>query len=310
MRGHATINGKKQSRYLLLSIAVAFSTFLPLTSKAASPLSCDNEPPPSRDLVTLPPQFESAVKVPASALTTFSSNDVREFMVAAASRKASLLILMREGRPTPIARISAAAPKQARRLEWFQPATATPLSAAELKLTVLENLYAFLLRQDPRDVFSIEDVRAAGPQRTHGRLTHSATLQRIAGMRACAVSELHGLQPEAHVIPWTTARLQSLPSSGAHGLSVSVRVRNSVGERLSTGHLTFGRGDHLACAAEVKADGVGRCTLFDPHGHDLHDHEHRGNTYVTFSGVVSNDRIVLPTTMVYGAGSRDRDSHR
>jgi len=102
---------------------------------------------------------------------------------------------------------------------------------------------------------------------------------------------------------WQVATIEPPPSRNAHGLEVVARVRGARGQPMA-GHLSFSRGDHLACGAAVQKNGSGECTLFDEHGHELHDHEHQAPTVVMFSGIVGTDHIVLPTTQVYGKGVR------
>src|SRR5687767_8109920 len=115
-------------------------------------------------------------------------------------------------------------------------------------------------------------------------------------MRACAVDAGRQRDPKLQFQGWRIARIPPLPSRGQHGLDVAARVRDEAGKPLS-GHLTFGRGEHLACVATL-SNGLGKCTLFDSHGHALHHEDRRGSTYVTFSGSVAPDEIVPPTTMV------------
>lgn len=251
-----------------------------------------------------PGAAQQAARVPASALTTFASHEVRELRTVDPSGAATILVVLQNGAPTPLVSIRLEAKSAERAIAVYQPLAAD--LRVEARLAAAEHLYAFLMRQDPQERFRIVGAKAgSGQQRS---LSHAAALTLARDMRGCAAQELAGKRPDVKIVPWLAATLAPLPSQGEHGLQVQARVRDPQGQPL-TGQLTFGRGGHLACAATLSPAGQGSCTLFDSHGHDLHDDEHAAPTTVTYSGIVTPGRIVLPMTAVYGGASKRAPGH-
>lgn len=244
---------------------------------------------------------QQAARVPASALTTFPGHEVRELRTEKPSGTATILVLLQNGAPTPLVSLRREAKSADRAIALYRSPTADLQD--EARLAAAEHLYAFLMRQDPQERFRIAGGKAGSAQQR--TLSHAAALTLARDIRRCAAQELAGKRPSVKIVPWLAATIAPLPSQGAHGLKVQARVRDPQGQPL-TGQLTFGRGGHLACAATVSPAGQGACTLFDSHGHDLHDDEHAAPTTVTYSGIVTPGRIVLPTTAVYGGASKRR----
>lgn len=248
-----------------------------------------------------PGAAQQAARVPASALTTFPGHEVRELRTEEPSGAATMLVLLQNGAPTPLVAIRREAKSAERAIALYQSPAAD--LQEEARLAVAEHLYAFLMRQDPQERFRIAGAKAGSAQQRS--LSHAAALTWARDMRGCAAQELARKRPDVKIVPWLAVTIAPLPSLGEHGLKVQARVRDAQGQPL-TGQLTFGRGGHLACAATLSANGQGSCTLFDSHGHDLHDDENAAPTTVTYSGIVAPGRIVLPTTAVYGGASKRR----
>lgn len=169
------------------------------------------------------------------------------------------------------------------------------------RLRILELLYSFVLRQDPSRKYRFS-IGGASRVQTHGEV-----LEAIAKRRACSVAQLRALGSAARPIDWELPAIVHIVSTPGDR-RVMARVLDSSGRPLANAPVTFARGEHLACGARTAADGIARCDLFDPHGHEVDEaHEPREATVVSFGGVVRPDRIVLPTTRLHSPG-RPRSS--
>lgn len=294
--------------------------FAPLAALAVLP-ACALAPPafaqPCASLesgsttATVPvPTLEQARRVPVTALFSDRTLEVRENTRTDGDVTTSLLIATRQGRSDVLASITKIGTTRPRRVSWYPPTGADRAFNARSTLDAMEHLYALLIRQDPRDRFIVGEARTTAGASSTG-VSHASALSYVAALRNCAVHA--AVQAGAPAMMWQVAAITPRPSRGAHGLVVSALVRDDARNTLP-GQLTFGRGDHLGCYADVRKDGVGSCTLFDAHGHELHGDENEGATIVTYSGIVEPDRIVPPTTFVFndsnaGARPRSRAGH-
>jgi hypothetical protein len=247
----------------------------------------------------LVPSTQTALRVPPSALFTSSALDIRE--ARSADSQTTWLLWSQAERLQPVARIEAAKRKGDYDLQWYQPAAQPALLAAQLNVGSMEHLFSWLLKQDPQHRFALTLTKKNSTRSAW--LTHANALAAVAAMRSCLAAELQALAPGIVILPWQVATIAPLPSRNAHSLDVHARVHNGSGQTVS-GHLSFARGSHLACGTEIQHDGSGHCTLFDDHGHEVHDHDHHARTVIMYSGMVAKDRILLPTTHVYGPVGR------
>jgi hypothetical protein len=260
---------------------------------------CDAIPVTQR-LVSIPPAPAAAsVNIPASALFTSASAAMRE--ARSADARTTWLLGPHNQSLLPLADIEKAARKGAYQVRWYRPVEGAEAATVRLSLDTMEHVYALLLKQNPQHHFEFPAGKKTKAKTTW--LSHSQALARVASMRSCLATELQALQPDITIKPWQVATIDPQPLRGAHGLEVAAEVRDARGQPIA-GHLSFSRGSHLGCGATVQKNGAGQCTLFDEHGHELHDHEHHARTVVMFSGSVAADRIILPTTQVYGEGVR------
>lgn len=280
-----------------LAVLLAVATACKSLPALATP--CERMPPfTSNATVTLPSTAET-VRVPSTALVTMATDEVREGTIRVGNTSTAMLLLRRGETTAALAAVSTTAAPHPRRVQLFDRSGLGEADAL-VRLTTLEHLYAFLLRQDPLERYIFGPGSA--PRATLGEraMSHGATLARVAAARECVARAVADRHPEVPIKPWKTARIEVRASPAMPQLQVSARVMDEAGRPLA-GHLTFGRGHHLACSAPLDRAGVGVCTLFDSHGHELHDHDMRGPTFVTFSGSVLADRVVLPMTAVYSA---------
>jgi hypothetical protein len=261
---------------------------------AERPVDCTRLPLAFPAPVVPPGAVEKASPVPGTALRTFATHDVREVQASDSKGTDTLLILMQQGTPAPLLSIGREPGASTRRIAVYAPAASLPVE--EVRLSTAESLYALVMRQSPHERFEFADTRAR-PAFARG-MTQASALAVSHDMRTCAAKALLQKRADVKITPWRTAIVKPLPSRGNHRLMVSARVQDAQGKPL-TGQVTFGRGGHLACAAPLGPNGQGSCTLFDSHGHELHDNEHKAPTTVTFSGAVSATHIVLPTTKSY-----------
>lgn len=295
-----TSKGARRNQVLLYLAGILSGVGGSVAAASAQPV-CARLPPAVATPAVQPGAARQAARVPASALTTFSGHDVRELRTEEPPGAATILILLQNGAPAPLLSIRREGRSAERAIALHQPAAAD--WRQEARLAAAEHLYAFLMRQDPQERFRIVGGKpGSAQQRT---LSHAAALTLARDMRGCAAQELARKRPDVKIVPWLAPTIAPLPSEGEHGLKVQARVRDGQGKPL-TGQLTFGRGGHLACAATLSAAGHGSCTLFDSHGHDLHDDEHAAPTTATYSGSVTPGRIVLPMTAIYGGASQRR----
>ena len=288
---------------LLASFAVFFSC-APVGSAVAQ--SCSTLHTHATAMAPTAPTLVHAKQAPATTLFTDRSLDVREVVRTEKRSTTSFLVATQQGQSAVIATVGGMDRNGLRHARWYLPPDSVLQPGGDLVLSTMEHLYAFLFRQDPKDRFILGEVPAKAPVSVSSGISHGAALARVAALRNCAALALEAKGPSVPM--WQIAEILLLPSKGADGLLVSAQVRDSAKKPIP-GQLTFGRGDHLACYADTGEGGVGACTLFDAHGHDVHEKED-AETTVTFSGLVEPGRIVPPTTSVFGRSKAGKKAGR
>jgi hypothetical protein len=242
--------------------------------------------------------IEGGVRVPRSALFTFPTADIREAEQTSGDVKRTQLTLHAGGQaPWLLASVTARTGRVS--IVWQSPAQRA--DADRIRLSGIEALYAFLLRQIPLAEFEITAGQAAEPRPA---LTHGAALAMVASWRACAVSELVASGHRARPVAWEQVSIQLQRPVPESPRRVGAVIRSANGRPVAGAPATFMRGDHLACEARTGVDGAASCELFDAHGHEDHDEDGPAPTIITFGGVVTAERILLPVTAVSGTNAR------
>lgn len=240
------------------------------------------------------PKLGGAARVSGSSLFSFPAQEVREAEQRASGQRHIELTLHPSGRPGTLI-LQASVPPTGRivaRITLHPPATGA--EGGKTLVTVFEALYAFLLRQDP---LSRYEVTSQGEPRLEVAGSHGRVLATVARWRACAVNALRPAGRTAKVAEWETPSLAIQGTGDRTNKKVAARVRTSGGRPVVGAPVAFARGEHMACATHTSPDGVAMCELFDVHGHD--DHESRlAPTIVTFGGVVTPGKVLLPSTLV------------
>lgn len=278
----------------------AFAALIGWNPAAAAAPACASFPPSDRQVNVSEAQFAKAARVSGSALASESRLGTREATAIKHGTSGTLLFAIDKGRGIPIALIGDPARGRPRPIEWYLPpprsgSTAATTADPAAILDAIGHVYAFVMRQDPQDRFVIGSTGT--PQPRAGAVAHDRVLASLAAMHACVAARLQGSDPAPKIKPWRLVTIHPRPSRGAHGLEVSARVFDKAGKP-APGSLTFARGAHLSCAAQIQDNGEARCTLFDFHGHELHDDEHRERTVRTYSGFIGPDQILLPSTRI------------
>ena len=191
---------------------------------------------------------------------------------------------------------------------WFATSGASSVRAAELELAVLERLYAHVLEQDPAASFELRrvlqgaaDPARARPERLAGP-TQGDVLQAIALARQRAASDLAARGSPLKPVSWSVVSIDAAARAATQAPDperVRVRVHDEKGQPIAGVTLTASRGADSICTARSDAEGWASCKLVDAHEHPPGaDEEDAGAPIVvTFPGVVSRERILLPTTL-------------
>lgn len=286
-------------RYCFL-LPLLGAVFITCGTVLAKSVPCDRSSMPVAQPSVSPPALEATRKAPLSALLSIRGTEIRETSVSTGGKTEATVFAALPSRLVALVTVSSRTGSNVRQVHRHALPAEDAVAGAELRLTSFEALYALLMRQDPLSKFQMGDGVSAGP--SPRPVAHAEALRRVATLRGCAAEEVRPHVSSRIIKPWRIASIRPLPARGQHGLSVSVRVQDESGKPL-TGQVTFGRGVHLSCGATLSQRGEGTCTLFDSHGHDLHAHDRHGNNVATYSGIVTEEQIVLPTTVVFGGGA-------
>jgi hypothetical protein len=180
---------------------------------------------------------------------------------------------------------------------WHSKGVATA-DAARLDVAALEHLYAVVLRQEADQRF---DLGVFGPRPAIRGVSQSSVLEAIARQRMCAATQLSRQQADLAPTPWHPVSMRALRAKRAGDKYVAVAVRDTNGQPIASGSITFARGAHLMCSSQTDAKGNAACTLWYSHPPDGDsDEDSRAPTIATFAGIVTPSRVTLPTTLVFG----------
>jgi hypothetical protein len=169
--------------------------------------------------------------------------------------------------------------------------TPTQEVKALLELTALEHLYVLIREREPAaGSFSFGTARESTSQWD--------VLRSVAVARECAAARLGGWVRSGGIKLWRTVNLQEsnacAPRCAREHDTVAARAENDRGP-IAGAAITFLRAPHMTCTAVTDGAGHASCTLWDAHGHD-ESHEDEGESVVvTFSGVIGQESIDLPT---------------
>lgn len=230
--------------------------------------------------------------VPASTLYTFKAHAARESDPRRPG-KLRALVLQPAGRALALA--ATIEPRAGiEEIIWFPPSEADAAEVAALRVSSLEQLYGFVLRQSPlanyRFVSGIA-VKSAAP------MPHEAVLREIAKLRECAVDGLSMRDARNAPMRWGIARISRVRTRTGDAKLVGARVRDSAGSPVAQAQLSFVYGEHLGCSAQTGTDGVGSCRLYDAHGHADHEEVDASHPLVvTFGGLATPGLLLLPST--------------
>ena len=169
-----------------------------------------------------------------------------------------------------------------------------PSTAGEVE--VLEQLYAFLVRQEPEARYSLAPTalrRSETCDTTRQGLTHNQVLTALIAQRERAVAF-----DRPRPVPWRAVALS--PVSPRNGDADEVAVRVTLADApLAGASVFFNRAPHSSCAARVAPDGVAACRLVDQHGDEAdHDDAEHVPVVVTFPGEVRFERVLPPITFL------------
>jgi hypothetical protein len=241
------------------------------------------------------PSLQGGVRIPASALLTFRTDEVRMAERRTDRERAIELTLHEDQRPPVLlARVRVPAGTDGPVHIAWSPGAGNAAAASQASLTGLEVLYGFLVGQDPLRQYRLQ---VAGTDRASKPQSHGAALQTLARWRGCVLAQLRASNPDFRAADWETVSLRLRPAP-ASGLRIAAQVRRTDGSPVVNAPVAFMRGSHLACDSRTTRDGTTACELFDVHGHAHHDDEVGEPVTVTFAGVVQADRVLLPTTLV------------
>ena len=232
----------------------------------------------------------------ASALFTKGTGEVRSQVSTDANGAVVLFVHGAAGQEIrPLATVSHASTRDRARISiaWFERTR-----DAELDLAGLEHLYEYVLQQDPAALYEfvrfslgkVDRPSRAGPMQGDVLKTIAAARERAAGALAASGSGLK-------LVAWSSVSIEA--SLASEPDVVRVRVLDGRGKPLAGVLVTVSRGQETVCPARLDAEGRGSCKLVDPHGHDSgHEDEDALPVIITFPGVVSAERIDLPTTLL------------
>ena len=251
----------------------------------------------------------------SSALFTQGAGDVQSHV--AGNAKESVVLLTdnapaEETRPLATVWHTTTGERARTVVSWFERPGASSSRSAELNLVGLERLYEHLLQKDPAGTFELHRFElAARPGKTVGvkiGSTQGEVLRWIAGARQRAVADLRASGSALRPVAWSVATIEPAAASAGEKPDadrVSVRVVDATRRPIAGATLTAARGDHMLCSAQSDSRGLASCKLMDAHGHaaGVHDEEdHATPVIVTFGGVVTAQRIDLPTTRLFEPG--------
>jgi len=189
-------------------------------------------------------------------------------------------------------------------VKWFRRSGSSSPKAAELDLAGLERLYEHVLHQDAAGIFEFEPV-PPDTRKSKGRArigpTQGDVLRAIALARERAVADLAASGSGLNPTPWGIASMKVLPAPAGQAADpdrITLRVHDAKERPISGVTLTASRGADMMCSAKSDARGVASCKLIDAHAHAPGEHDDDAEpTVITFPGLVSTDRIELPTTL-------------
>jgi len=180
------------------------------------------------------------------------------------------------------------------KLTWRPVGLPSQTMTAEIRLASLEHLYAMVLRHDAGQRF---DFVIDGAKRVASRAQGSAVLQLIASLRECAARDAQGLGGHS-IARWSYPKLTAMPFTGPERKLVVARVQDAMNRPIRDAHVSFARGEHFNCNTQTDALGIARCTLTDPHGHEVEPAVDRSPTFVRFAGLVTDGYVVPPALLV------------
>jgi hypothetical protein len=230
---------------------------------------------------------------PVMRSTLVSNPDLR--FVAARRRQAEALVTVLAHQshgqtPRPVAQLT----------KIVQPAGSTvsvqrfPAPAAEsdsgaVQTATLEQLYAMLVREDPKARYCMA-IGALPCDPVLDGISHAELLRSLAEARARAAG------PQGARADWQVVELGAPPVPVLDADIARVRVtRNQI--PLSDVVVYFDRAPHSLCHARTDAQGVAECRLVDQKG-DEHTHDHTAPIVATYPGAVATTGALLPTTAV------------
>jgi hypothetical protein len=207
-------------------------------------------------------------------------------------RVTALASLSARGEPVLLA-AAAVRPREVH-FTWNLASSREPLSA-DMQLSTLESLYAFIYRQEPLYSYHPSQRRRGMSAGT----SQASALAGIAELRKCIATEL-SRRGVSSVRRWEWVSITPSRGIGPDRKQVSARVRDAAGGAVMGASVAFARGEHLACEALTDHWGQATCKLFDSHGHEDHDDDEGDpRTVVTFGGLERPQVLLLPRTLVY-----------
>lgn len=247
---------------------------------------------PSSDPIRPDTLLEGGKRVARSALFTFPTYDIRAAEQAAGGVRRTQLTLHSTGHAPRLLAAVATRPGRVS-IVWHPPFQGPDVE--RLRLSGIEALYAFLLHQVPLAEF---ELTASVDAKARPAMSHGAALATLASWRDCAVAELRASGYKGQTTVWEQASIQPQPPVPDAHRRVGAIVRGADGRPAANAPTAFLRGAHLTCQARTGDDGAVSCELFDSHGDGDHDDDETAPMIISFGGVVTRERILLPTTRV------------
>lgn len=194
------------------------------------------------------PSIDGAVSVPRSKLYTLPGEDVREGQRHDnGKRQFELTLQPSEGPRVLLAEMTISASSGRARVRWHPPAYGA--NSVKLRLTGLEAIYAFLLRQDPLLRYELE---IAGSKRRLPSQSHGRALAMLAAWRGCAVTSFRSNFPSQSVVDWATVSLRIPRHPVASGKQVVIQAFGADGRAIPDASVVFARGVHLLRRRKLK----------------------------------------------------------
>jgi hypothetical protein len=157
---------------------------------------------------------------------------------------------------------------------------------AAVEVAAWENLYVVALRLEGEGAYCY----AEGEKRCDASISHGQLLHRIVEARQSARPRM----------AWQMVSISSTRTDAADADLVGVRVALA-GKPLEGANIYFNRAPHSGCSAKSDAEGLATCRLVDQHGDDGDADEANAAVVATFSGDVSRERVLVPSTEIVRA---------